>query len=219
MTKNAERAKYIKKQREERAWSQTQLAELAGVDPRTIQRLEKDGSAYLKTMNGVAKAFGVDVKQLSAVSALKETDSPSKRIHFLPRLILGTDLTNLVAGADHLQVEHDDDNDPRSVAAMRDIAQLFRQDLVRLLDANPTERIDVERELSQELQGLEGHGYYLFGIKRIIPRVENDQISLITMATFYMSHSRSPRVVRDKALMAVPATLTEVANKATAPTS
>src|SRR5213075_403180 len=100
---------------------------------------------------------------------------------------------------------HDDDEDPRSVNAMAGVLELFKRDVVRLYDADPTERPNIENELSLELSGLENCGYYLFGTKRVIPRIINDEITLTTLTTFYMSHSRSPKVVRDKTLMVLPA--------------
>jgi transcriptional regulator with XRE-family HTH domain len=210
MAKNIERAEFVRSQREERAWSQEQLAEVANVSPRTIQRLEKDGSASPETLMAVAAAFGIDVKQLSCASKSSEQTVTRKYIHLLPRLTLGQHVTNIVADIDQLQFEHDDDHDPRSVGAMKDILNLFRQDVVRLHDAAAANRINVEEELSQEIRGLEDYGYYLFGIRRVIPSIVDDQITLTSMATFYLSHSRSPKLVKDKKYMVIPAALTEV---------
>lgn len=212
MAKDFERAKFVRKQREERAWPQRQLADVAEVNIRTIQRLEKDGSASFETLMAVAQAFDMDVKQLSPTSRTKDRASIEKRVHLLPRLTLGKDLTNVVAGADQFQFEHDDDHDPRSIQAMKGILEMLKHDVVRLYDADPIRRLNVESELSQEIRGLESYGYYLFGIKRVIPRIAGGQRTLISMATLYMSHSRSPKVVRDKAFMVIPAVLPEVAH-------
>lgn len=212
MAKNIERAKCVKKQREERAWPQRQLADVANVSLRTIQRLEKDGSASFETLMAIAQAFGMDVKQLSPTSRVRDRASTQNRVHLLPRLASGKDLTNIVAGADQFQFEHDDDHDPRSIQAMKGILEMLKHDVVRLYDSDPTERLNVEDELSQEIEGLEGYGYYLFGIRRVIPKVVEGQSTLISMATLYMSHSRSPKVVRDKAFMVIPAVLPEIAH-------
>ena len=212
MARNLERAEFVRKQREERAWSQRQLADVADVSLRTIQRLEKDGSASFETLMAVAQAFDIDVKQLGPKSITKGQITPREmRIHLLPRLTLGKDLTNVVAGTDQFQFEHDDDPDPRSIQAMKGILTLLKQDVVRLYDADPIERLDVECELSQELSGLEGYGYYLFGIRRVIPGVVGGRRTLISMATLYLSNSRSPRVVREGAYMVIPAVLPELA--------
>jgi transcriptional regulator with XRE-family HTH domain len=209
-SKNPETAVIVRKWRKDRGWTQSQLAVVADVDARTIQRVEKDGSASLETLMAVAQAFEVDVKQLTPDSTSKERISNAPRVHLLPRLVLGSDLGHILVGADLFQVEHDDDQDPRSVRAMKDVLAALKQDVLRLFDANPVERLKVEDELSKEIKGLEGLGYYLFGIRRVVPHFVGEQRSLVSMATLYLSHVRSPKVVRDKALMVIPAVLREV---------
>lgn len=217
MAKNTGRAKFVKNARLERAWSQTQLATISGVNLRTIQRLEKDGAAALETLMGVAQAFSIDVKELNPTSGKtnsKKIISSQKKVHFLSRLTSGKNLTDVVLGADQFQVEHDEAQDPRAVAAMKDILNLLKQDIVRIYDADPVTRLQVELEMTQEIQGLEQYGFYLFGIKRIIPRIVGKKETQITMCTLFMSHSHSPKIIRDKKFnMMMPAVLTEVAKQ------
>lgn len=209
--KNLELARLVWERRNERGWSQNQLAEIASVNIRTIQRLEKYGSASHETLMAVAQAFDMDVRELNAVTKCKDKISGQNQVHLIPRITSGRDLTSIVKGADEFQFEHDDDDDPRSVQAMKGILEVFKQDVVRLYDADAVERVRVESELSQEISGLERYGYYFFGIKRVLPKVIGGKSNLICMATLYMSHSRSRRVVKDNALMVVPALLPEVA--------
>lgn len=212
MAKNIGRAKFVKKEREARAWPQSQLAMIAGVNLRTIQRLEKDGAASFETLRGIASAFEIDVKELNLTSGSKEKTKQQPKIHFLTRMISGKSLTDVVVGADQFQFEHDGADDPRAIGAMKDVLGLLKQDVVRLYDADPVGRLQVEAELSQELKGLETYGFYIFGTKRVIPRIVDKQRTEITMCTLYMSHARSPKIIRDDKLnMVIPARLTEVA--------
>jgi len=212
LVKNMERAKFIKRTRQERAWSQTQLAMIADVNLRTVQRLEKDGTASFHTLQGIAQAFEIDVKELNPVSNTGVKGKSQKKVYFLTRLTSGKSLADVVVGADQFQFEHDEDHDPRSINAMKDILKLLKSDVVRLYDADPIERLNVEAELSQEIKGLEDCGYYLFGIKRVIPRIVGKQKTEIVMCTIFMSHSRSPKIICDKkSNMVIPALLTEVA--------
>ena len=55
---------YIKAQREQRAWSQEHLAEVTGLGLRTIQRIEKTGTASYESARSLAAVFEVDVTQL-----------------------------------------------------------------------------------------------------------------------------------------------------------
>ena len=218
MAKNMERAKFVKKEREERAWPQRQLAEVADVNLRTIQRLEKDGSASFETLMAVAQAFGIDVKELNPTSKAQVNTDPQKKIHHLPRLTSGKDLTSIIYGADHFQVEHDEAEDKRALRAMASVLNLLKSDLVRWHDADLAGKLKIEFEFSQEIKGLEKCGFYLFGVKRNIPRIAGEEKTQINMCTIYMSHSHSRKIIRDKnSNMVVPALLTEFADEKIAP--
>lgn len=54
----------LKRLRSEKQWSQEQLAELCGLNLRTIQRLEKSGSASTESVRALAAVFGVAAKEL-----------------------------------------------------------------------------------------------------------------------------------------------------------
>lgn len=50
----------VRKLRLQRGWSQEQLAEIAGLSTRTIQRLERGQTSSIETMNALAAVFEVD---------------------------------------------------------------------------------------------------------------------------------------------------------------
>ena len=54
----------VRAERERRAWSQEQLAEVAGVSLRTVQRVETSGSAAFETAKALAAVFEVEVASL-----------------------------------------------------------------------------------------------------------------------------------------------------------
>ena len=58
------RREFIKGLRAKRSWTQEQLADFAGLHARTIQRIENDGIASLKSLNALAKALGVKASTL-----------------------------------------------------------------------------------------------------------------------------------------------------------
>src|SRR5690554_4098621 len=53
----------VRKLRLQKGWSQEQLAELAGLSIRTIQRLERGQSPSLESRNALTSVFGVDINQ------------------------------------------------------------------------------------------------------------------------------------------------------------
>ena len=55
----------VRKLRLERGWSQSQLAEIASLSVRTVQRVERGGSASLDTMGALASALDVPIKEIA----------------------------------------------------------------------------------------------------------------------------------------------------------
>ena len=88
-------AKTVKRLRNERSWSQEQLAEIAGVSLRTIQRVEADGSASRETRTALAAVFEVDVRDLAEAEPATPSESPSP----LPSKINATPKQYRVVGA------------------------------------------------------------------------------------------------------------------------
>jgi DNA-binding XRE family transcriptional regulator len=60
----------LKKLRDDRAWSQEQLATVSGLSLRTVQRIEADGNASLESRKAIASALDIDAAQLVESSQL-----------------------------------------------------------------------------------------------------------------------------------------------------
>ena len=65
----------IKSERENRGWSQGHLASVAGLSLRTIQRIEKTGSASFESVTALASVLSVDVADLRC----NEAEPPRRR--------------------------------------------------------------------------------------------------------------------------------------------
>lgn len=208
---NMARGQFMRKQRRARGWTQEQFAIVADVTVRTIQRLESGESPAQETLMAVAQAFDMKVEQLNPASDPTSHVPAQGYVHLLPRLATGSDLTVVISRAHQWQFEHDDDADPRSISAMKDVLKTLRVDVMRLHDAKPEERHVVEEELTREVERIQGLGYYLFGIARVIPRFFDEHLVLLSLATIYISHSRSPRIVRANDVLVIPAVLPEEA--------
>lgn len=70
----------VRNMREARAWSQEHLAALSGLSTRTVQRLEKDGTASLETRLAVAGAFDVEAESLGVGLNLEAIKHPAEPI-------------------------------------------------------------------------------------------------------------------------------------------
>jgi transcriptional regulator with XRE-family HTH domain len=66
----------VRSERERRAWSQEQLASVSGLSLRTVQRIEKNGSASFESLRSLAAVLELDVMALRIDSA--PTDLPRR---------------------------------------------------------------------------------------------------------------------------------------------
>lgn len=74
----------IKALRIQRGWTQEQLAEIAGISTRTIQRAERANAAAFETVRAVAGAFETDFDQLLKTEARDTSRSEHPRIQPAP---------------------------------------------------------------------------------------------------------------------------------------
>jgi transcriptional regulator with XRE-family HTH domain len=63
----------IKEMRETRGWTQERLAQVAGIETRTVQRVEKDLTSKAETLLDIAGAFEVDLADLRTTWLIPET--------------------------------------------------------------------------------------------------------------------------------------------------
>lgn len=78
--------KLVKSERTRRAWSQDHLATVSGLSLRTIQRIEKTGSASFESAQALASVFSIDVAELRKQT---ETQEPTLRWQRVRRSALG----------------------------------------------------------------------------------------------------------------------------------
>jgi transcriptional regulator with XRE-family HTH domain len=162
-----------KELRVKRAWSQEQLADIAGVNVRTIQRIEHGEGASFESLKAVANAFGVNVEELLAPPPAEPQPGDKKgpqqpRVMFLGRVRTGRELFNFVGGADAYSYENDDvDGDDVEL-----IAQFFQdiQDWGDLWGGmEPAERVRVPRDFNPRIGELEERGLWVFAGSRPQP--------------------------------------------------
>jgi len=99
----------IKNLRLENGWSQEKLADLTTLSTRTIQRIEKDDNASLESLNLLASAFKLDIKELQEKLKNKDNQTTTKNeakkdtkiiIFILVNLMLFT--INMMTSTEHL---------------------------------------------------------------------------------------------------------------------
>jgi len=69
-------AKIILQLREAKAWSQEELAKASGLNLRTIQRIEKRGTASLHSKKVLASALGIEIQALNSYEEMQMAPCP-----------------------------------------------------------------------------------------------------------------------------------------------
>ena len=69
----------IKKLRNERSWSQDQLASISGLSLRTIQRVEREGTCSLESKKALAAAFEMNATNLEINTTVINTLASNNR--------------------------------------------------------------------------------------------------------------------------------------------
>jgi len=78
----------IKQLREDKGWTQSQLAEFCGVNLRTIQRAEKTHTCSLETLNALISVFEVEREEIRASSEeATSASTPDKTVAFATETI------------------------------------------------------------------------------------------------------------------------------------
>jgi DNA-binding XRE family transcriptional regulator len=73
-------AAVVKTIREQKAWSQEQLASVAGISLRTVQRVEAEGVASAETRMALASALGASAQRLFSIDSASRSRSFGSRI-------------------------------------------------------------------------------------------------------------------------------------------
>lgn len=196
--RNEAKANMVKLLRESRAWSQAQLAEVAGVTERTVQRLEKDGIASNETWMGIAQAFDKNVSDFNIPSSEEvKQEKLLKKLRILIQLNTGKSVLDLTAGADGYLP-----NSPQP--ANEEEAELFGGFLDHASecgemweDMNQTQRMEAYLETEHMLKNLESKGYFVFGERKATLYKTNNNSVTLNIAVIAITSAKNPAIVDD----------------------
>lgn len=80
-------AQLIKQARTKHCWSQQQLADMAGLSLRTLQRVEKSATASLETIKSLAAVLEIPAAELTATETVKASSQEANKTVLLPKPI------------------------------------------------------------------------------------------------------------------------------------
>lgn len=196
----------IRELRELRCWTQEQLAEIAKLSPRTIQRLEKGQPASLESLRAVSQALQVSFEEIraetnSAAQKLDHVSSESalKQDDFLPRILSGSELLKVIAGSEMYQFSNDELKDDEEVDLVSSFAQMLQDmgDLWDELDAGA--KVKAGFDFQKELEQLTEKGFWVFGKqvvqKFVVESFSQCQIVPLKVAVVRIVRNTNPEII------------------------
>lgn len=88
----------IRQMRQERGWTQQHLADVCGVNLRTIQRVERQGSAANETVHALCAGLGIERAQLSVIPVVDASQLEAVSQAGLPPPVVLALLVGIVLG-------------------------------------------------------------------------------------------------------------------------
>lgn len=201
---NRLRAERVRQERLKRGWPQGQLADIADVSLRTVQRLEKDGIAALETLKAIAAAFEVDVEFLtpaSKSSLKKERVYPEKEVQLLPRLTSGKEIAAIIGGLDGedlFQPTYDGVTDKKMLDLIADFFGLLGHIMINWSTFDYALKVHVASSLSDDVRKLETAGLSVFGVRRRVLQNLGNPLASVEMSSIFVVPSDYPKIVRNE---------------------
>ena len=76
-------APVVKNERTSKGWTQQQLADVAGLSLRTIQRVESQGQGSMETCNALCAVLEIERRRLLEAQEMAETHTRAKFVGFI----------------------------------------------------------------------------------------------------------------------------------------
>lgn len=150
--------------RQQRGWSQEHLAAVAEVSVRTVQRVERGGSASLETLKSLAVALDLDSSALLALQQPKAavTRTPAAE-RTLPPLRLGSQVTALIDGATAHRFTFEDPEHPEVSQVLADFGQNLMEHIEVWGELESKHRVEAVELFGGFLRRLRELGWSAFG--------------------------------------------------------
>lgn len=188
--------------RNERCWTQEQLAERAGVSLRTIQRMEQSRPARVDILQAVATALGVKPNELRSVGPDESVQAKSteRATELLRRLTSGSELLAIVTGAHLFGFSQDEIRSPEEVGVLGEFFEILRDYGDVDDEIGPKQQLQMAFDLNAMLEDLDNLGIWVFG-GRVVRKVgvgvsEDRQVVPLLTAAFEAVHNDNPHIIR-----------------------
>lgn len=189
-------AKIVKELRERRAWPQEQLAQVAEVSVRTIQRIESGLPVRLDTLQAIASAFEIDVNHLTQAKDKGASASDGLMVPFMVRISSGTELCNTIARAEAWEFSHDDLSGETEVELVSGLFQELYEWGMVWDDVEPGEKVNIGYRYNGTLGDLDKHGLWIFALTRPKEFKAGENSVALNVCALRVVRSTNPTIVR-----------------------
>ena len=181
----------VRKLREDRKWSQWQLAKISRLSERTIQRAEAGGQLGVTAEMALASAFGIEVSGLYTCDVGDVID-----FTFLKRVVSGNALLDWVEseGEGSFAVDDLQDNEMKLV---REFIESLNVWVAMWKDKEPSERVTARHIFTSTLDELDSNGLWVFAGPNRTGPTDNTQVREVKVA---IVRSSNPRIIQPKPL-------------------
>lgn len=192
----------LRKLRMQRNWSQQQLADVAEVSLRTVQRAESGRSIRLDSLVRIARALGVNAEELIVADRQQRSREGEMRDNgnILPRLATADEVLAVMSPGMFYQFGHDQLHSENEVDLVGGFLQLL-QDYADLWDTfEASQRVQATFEVQKTLDDLHKEGFWVFGAvvrKKLSVRAFDKVLTDVwPVSTIYIAREDNPAIVK-----------------------
>lgn len=162
----------IKVLRNLKLWTQSKLAEIAGVSERTIRRLEAGENTEKETLLLVLNALDTNLEEIGDMFNDDETIKEESKVkftdmRFLKRIESGRELVRIIASIHKYGYDYHDCKTEEQIKKAREFLSVLADvlDIWDIIEIG--QRFDLENDLSQLIKELEEMGLWVFGDRQV----------------------------------------------------
>lgn len=162
----------IKELRNLKLWTQSKLAEIAGVSERTIRRLEAGENTEKETLLLVLNALDTNLEEIGNMFNDDETIKEESKVkftdmRFVKRIESGRELVRIIASAHQYGYDYHDCKTEEQIKKAQEFLSV-PADVLDIWDMIEIgQGFDLENDLSQLIKELEEIGLWVFGDRQV----------------------------------------------------
>lgn len=190
----------VKQLRIKRGWTQEHLADVANVNVRTIQRIEKSGVCDIETRSALASVFQVDVQQIDGEKKIEQaTPNSRKRPLTYQRIVSGQGIVDIFTDAHAYRFTNEEPRSKEDAEYIAWFVNHVKDYSEAWSDIELGDRITATYEFGENLKDFEAQGFHLFGLRTKMkanppPSAPSAESDYLRVANFHVAYGDSNKI-------------------------